>query len=369
MKNTRVRNALATLLAASCSLSLARLTASVAIPAASCRADTTGPGATAVRWSVPTDAANRARLDSWCAGVGPILFRSGVSSRVTTDEPRLEDIAFATWNVHVGSADIDRFVRDLRSGRLTNGRRPTHVVLMVQEAVRSEGVPRAVPAGALVAGWIGSNESVRRSEIGVVATLLDMSVLYAPSMRNGSTSDSPVPADRGNAILSTLPLSAPSAIELPGGRQRRVAVTAAVTVSAGGVPMPISIGAAHLDTMGTAKTLWVFGASSMRAAQAQALMSAAPEGPMILGADLNSWLGPQEPAPQTLLRFFPSTPSGRREPTFAAGLILDYMFFRAPKGFRARIERASERYGSDHYPLIGWLDHAGARGLAPVGVR
>jgi endonuclease/exonuclease/phosphatase (EEP) superfamily protein YafD len=36
--------------------------------------------------------------------------------------------------------------------------------------------------------------------------------------------------------------------------------------------------------------------------------------------------------------------------------VLDYLFFRLPTGWRAHVERGPERYGSDHYPLIGWLE-------------
>ena len=120
--------------------------------------------------------------------------------------------------------------------------------------------------------------------------------------------------------------------------------------------MPLSIGAAHLTTLGAPRTLWLFGAAAAREAQAQSLMTALPGGAMILGADLNSWLGPHEPAARDLLGFFPDTPAGVRPPTFAGGLLLDYMFFRPPPGWRAHFERAPERYGSDHYPLIGWLE-------------
>jgi hypothetical protein len=36
--------------------------------------------------------------------------------------------------------------------------------------------------------------------------------------------------------------------------------------------------------------------------------------------------------------------------------VLDYMFFRPPSGWRPQLRRAPERYGSDHYALIGWLE-------------
>ena len=45
---------------------------------ASCRAQTVQGRSASVQWSEPADG-HRARLDSWCAGVGPILFRDEVA--------------------------------------------------------------------------------------------------------------------------------------------------------------------------------------------------------------------------------------------------------------------------------------------------
>src|SRR4051812_17830758 len=121
--------------------------------AAACRSANDG---SAVRWFTPDDGGNRSRLDSACAAVGPILFEASTANRVGSPLPQLRDIAFVSWNVHVGAADVERFVRDLEAGRLTDGRKPAHVVLMLQEAVRSEGVPALLPAGASAARRIGS---------------------------------------------------------------------------------------------------------------------------------------------------------------------------------------------------------------------
>ena len=51
-------------------------------------------------------------------------------------------------------------------------------------------------------------------------------MLYAPSMRNGESAGGG--EDRGNAIVSTLPLADPTVIELPLERQRRVVVAASI---------------------------------------------------------------------------------------------------------------------------------------------
>jgi endonuclease/exonuclease/phosphatase family metal-dependent hydrolase len=321
---------------------------------ASCRSGPEEPDrSTGVRWRRPADARERARLDAWCAAVGPVLFREAAPAAAA-----LDDVLFVSWNVHVGSADLDRLLVDLRAGRLSDGRRRTHLVLLLQEAVRGDEVPSALPQGALAAGWIGPAEG-DPVDVERLARRQGLAVFYAPSMRNGTVVDLRPPTDRGNAILSTVALSDPLAIELPGPGQRRVAIAARVEFTADGRRVPMSVGAAHLATMGPARSLWLFGAAPLRDRQAKWLSGALPSGFMVLGADLNSWMGgPGEPAARELRHAFPATPAGAREPTFAAGLVLDHMFFRLPPGWRARLVRAPERYGSDHYPLVGWVEAA-----------
>jgi endonuclease/exonuclease/phosphatase family metal-dependent hydrolase len=306
-----------------------------------------------IRWTAPSDIHERMRLDSWCAGVGPALLRQAQ----TGDQPALDEVMFVSWNVHVGHGDLERFVSDLRAGRLSDGRRPRHLVLMLQEAVRSQDVPRSIPGSASTAGRICPADA-DAVDIGRVAERLRMSVFYVPSMRDGAASGSYVPADRGNAILSTIPLVNAAAIELPGDGQRRVAATVDTTVLINGRLVALTLGSAHLSTRATARSLWIIGARGQRQQQARALAAQTNEhGLMILGADLNTWMGgPDEPAARDLERAFPSTPDGPREATASAGRVLDYLFFRAPAGWLPRMTRAAERYGSDHYPVLGWLE-------------
>jgi hypothetical protein len=259
--------------------------------------------------------------------------------------------------MHVGGGDAVALVRDIRMKRLREGRPARHIVLLLQEAVRLGDVPAMVP-GASSAGWIGP--AGLPNEVGALARELGMSILYVPSMRNGATAARGTFSDRGNAILSTLPLLDPVAVELPGVRQRRVGIVARIPVRLGESALALPVGVAHLDATTAAKRLWLTGASEIRALQAQSLTSAYPSGPAVLGADLNTWKGSEEPAARHLLGFFTSTPAMPRDATFKGssflpGLVLDYLFFRAPAGFEARYERISDRYGSDHHPLVGWF--------------
>ena len=161
----------------------------------------------------------------------------------------VDGLLIASWNVHVGAGDLDRFLADAEQGALTDGQRPAQLVVLLQEAVRSAGVPGHLPEGASAAARIGSDAWLERSEIGAVAARFGMSIFYVPSMRNGAAGSASVASDRGNAILSTMPLLDPVAIELPGERQRRVAVTARINIKIDGAVVPLSIGSAHLDTL------------------------------------------------------------------------------------------------------------------------
>ena len=99
-------------------------------------------------------------------------------------------------------------------------------------------------------------------------------------MRNGSATGLTEREDRGNAILSTEPLTDVRAIELPFGKQRRVAVTALIA-SRGDRP-PIRVVSTHFDTNGD------------RVAQATALserLMLFTDAPLLVGGDLNSRRG------------------------------------------------------------------------------
>jgi endonuclease/exonuclease/phosphatase family metal-dependent hydrolase len=141
-------------------------------------------------------------------------------------------------------------------------------------------------------------------DIAALARDLGLSIVYVPSMRNGTGVREPA-TDRGSAILSTLPLSNPTAIELPIERQRRVALIADVSLSD---VERLPVGVIHLDATDAAQHLRVFHARRWRATQAMALDSLLPGGPLVLGADLNTWMGHGEPASQYFRRLFGGAP-------------------------------------------------------------
>ena len=311
--------------------------------------------AAAVRWMLPADALERRRLDAWCGGVGPAL----VGGWATPSPGPVDSLLVVSWNVHVGAGRLRELVGDIRSGALTGGRPPTNFVLLLQEAYRrGPMLPEYDPTFA-AGGSAGSARPVDGGDIVADAEALGLALLYVPSMRNGAESVSGEHEDRGNAVLSTLPLSAPRAIELPVARQRRVVVAGTVAgTTSGGAPWEVEVVSVHLEN----DAAGLQDDERARLRQAVALLAALPERPRrVLGGDVNTWYrGPGEAAVRALLEAFPDTPPFPPGPTYrrAFGLLrmyLDYLFFRLEDGDRARYRRGDLRYGSDHHPLIGWL--------------
>jgi len=296
-----------------------------------------------LQWLAPADARERSRLDAWCAGVG------GAAMHPAQVAPSLsigiEELTFASWNVHVGSGDIRAFVKDLTAGRHTDGRQVGHYVLLLQEAVRTQGVP-PLSGTASGAARIRARAGVTPIDIVQIARELGLSLVYVPSMRNGASADVPA-EDRGNAILSTLPLTEPVAVELPGERQRRVLIIA----KAG----PVSVAAVHLDALGGVNRLRVFWTPWMRDRQVRSAASSLPEGALVVGADLNTWHGRDELSARFLAGMFRDTPLTIDREGFGLR-VLDYMFFRGGTGRRAHYRQLENRYGSDHRPLVGWIE-------------
>src|SRR5688500_12539163 len=165
-----------------------------------------------VEFTQPEDAGD-SRLFSLCSGtVGRAVYDGRPLADSVSVAPA--SLAVITWNTRVGGADLSRFVRDLRNGRFTGGDSVHHFVLLHQEVYRaSDDLPRPLATG--VPGRIeAAPPGGPRRDIVEAATSLGLSFLYVPSMRNGAPGTADPSEDRGNAILSTLPLDDPSAIEL-----------------------------------------------------------------------------------------------------------------------------------------------------------
>jgi endonuclease/exonuclease/phosphatase family metal-dependent hydrolase len=320
--------------------------------AAACR-DTKAGAVQPVRWLLPKT--QRAQLDAWCAAVAPALV---VAAEAAPGEP-VDSLLVISWNVNVGGGDLPALIDDLRSGALTGGVAVRHFALLVQETFReTDGVP-VLDLGMLSARGIEEHpRTTRRVGIDDVARGLGLSVIYAPSMRNGARNERGGREDRGNAILSTMPLHEPLALELPVQRQRRVAVAGTVRGrTSGDVEWELQLASVHLEN----RPAWSITGVAGRADQARWLAGHLPLAPLaVLGGDLNTWLrGSDEDAARVLLELYPSTPDELPAgATYTHPLLrrrLDYLFARVPGGAMTGYSRVGDSYGSDHHPVMGWV--------------
>jgi endonuclease/exonuclease/phosphatase family metal-dependent hydrolase len=267
------------------------------------------------------------------------------------------------WNAEVGHGRLAELIGDLRSGALM-GEPVREFVLLLQEVHRAgSAVPDPVPEWAAVPRRTGYARAPGRVDVVEVARREGLSLLYAPSMRNGHKGGG-LAEDRGNAILSTLDLASPTALELPYERQRRVAVLASVEITnRAGEPFTLRFASVHLDNRARFGRIHrTFGAA--RAAQARALVadvSITRSQAVVVGGDLNTWVPGADAAAVEVLRSelpMPAEPpsEGTHElPWPAPRLRLDHLFFRLPQGWRAQYRVADSTYGSDHHPLLGWI--------------
>jgi endonuclease/exonuclease/phosphatase family metal-dependent hydrolase len=300
-----------------------------------------------VQW-IRTAASNeQGAIDRWCAGVGP-------PARIETARPPPAvlsgSFAVVSWNTHVGGGDLGRLVSDLREGRLT-GAPVDQFVLLLQEVYRAgPEVPVGDPDRM---NWAAAERIVppsgAREDIVSLAHRLGLGGIYVPSMRNGSPGR--LDEDRGNAILASLALSEPTAIELPLERQRRVAIEATAHTAAG---LAIRIVDTHFTNM-VMHHLWLFSESG-RLRQARALAGVLPsDGALIVGGDFNAWFGFHDAAYRELAVLGHASPDEDRRPSFGP-MRLDHVLFRLPETWKTRVRRADDRYGSDHYPLVASVD-------------
>jgi endonuclease/exonuclease/phosphatase family metal-dependent hydrolase len=310
---------------------------------------------TAVSWIAPSDQHQRDALASWCQTLGPVVFEP--SPRDVREDP-IDRLAVVTWNTHVGAGDLDRVLGAVRSGSFTGGLRPDAVVLLLQEMYRhGEDVPAHPAMRSVIPGRIiDAAHAQHAHDAWEFARERGLAVLYAPSMRNGLLPEDP--EDRGNAIVSTVPLAAPAVIELPLERQRRAVAVAQVDGrTSDGRAWQLRVADVHLDT---ALAVTRGGPLGARRRQAVALVTALTRelrftGPTIVAGDFNTWMGDREPAIQEMRAAFPLAPGIAERATWRGPLglhsKLDYVFAAGPLR-SIRVQRLPDRFGSDHYPLI-----------------
>lgn len=295
------------------------------------------PGVTWMPWT----SSGRETLEQWCASVGrPVLMP------VSSSQADLTRLLIVTWNVHVGGGQVEDFVAKHWTDRDRTG-----LVLLLQETYRAGAdVPGSYPEGLIVPHVIRPGK--RRVEITDLAKRLNMSLTYVPSMRNGPATGLSEREDRGNAILSTEPLTDVRAIELPFGKQRRVAVAATITPRGPNL-VPLRVIATHFDN------------SNDRFAQADAfaeLLGQFDGLPLVVGGDFNSRKGLKDAAVQAVGRRLAMEPCGNgrtsRWPLRLDALAfffgrLDFIFSSLDStGLVRECRTISDAFHSDHLPVL-----------------
>jgi endonuclease/exonuclease/phosphatase family metal-dependent hydrolase len=226
--------------------------------------------------------------------------------------------------MHVDAGDLPRLVHDLSTGRLT-GAPPRDFVLLLQEITEV----RAYASTSLAANR-------------------QLSLLFEPIRRRGDETS-------GNAILSTLPLTDVRQIDLPRERQPRRALLARVSVAG----QELFVVDVHLENRVSLARGLLFS-DGPRGRQARALIDMLPSGHGIAAGDLNTWLGPDEPAWKAFTARFPDTPTDPLEPTVRDRLTLDHVFFDVPDGWQVSRWTLPDSYGSDHRPVVGVVNAVGS---------
>jgi endonuclease/exonuclease/phosphatase family metal-dependent hydrolase len=274
-----------------------------------------------------------------------------VAVRPSADSKRR--LIIVNWNVHVGHGDVPGLIQKISRAEESNGFGNPEFVLLLQESFRhSAQIPAST--GFTVPRRIAPPDP--KMDIEYLARKLGWWMFYAPSMRNGDGPGEDA-EDRGNAILSSLPLADVEGFELPFAVQRRVALTAIVLDTQNRPKLRVAV--THFDTRAPVLQGWVFGGPAARNKQAQGFVSALRKFktdrlPLVVGGDLNTYIG-SKTVIDTVSEIAPHTDCGNQV-THNWGGMLDHIFAGIPTTWRAQCVRGASEFGSDHYPLVFSLD-------------
>lgn len=322
-----------------------------------------------VRFYGPTDSHDRMMLDRWREVLGPTVLIPNPGPGLADPEPG-DSLAVFVWNVDVGAGYFPKFLEEEMGYSCPFKVETSHFVILVQEAGRRLADPTPVRDPDLAASRRSHPPNPRGDpDILDVARMCGLALAFVPSGRNGVDVQDRVPQDKGNAVLSTLPLSDPFAIEGPFETERKVAVGVTVGRPGYGILRVIS---AHLEvTSGFFRTLTTGNRTRLGQTQglleALALQEASEPGPIptLIGGDFNTWSG-MDSSLQALREAFPDYPEWDGENT-KGPFPTDHIFFRRSKGRGTDIIPGTYRlirstHGSDHNPRAVWVRLGGTPG-------
>ena len=285
------------------------------------------------------------RLNEWCASVGKPVLRSPVY----VADADITGLRVVSWNTKVGAGRAEAFIpQQIRDAGSNTG-----VVVLLQEVFRAGwDVPDTYPRSLNVPHAIRPRRPA--PDVVALAAQSDLWLAYVPSMRNGPAASASLREDRGNAILSTEPLRDVIAIELPFGRQRRVAI-AAIVVPRGSQSRPIRVVVLHFDRGHAHDAQAAALAARVKAFVDEKTM------PVVVAGDLNSAKGIHDRAVDTLGAVV------HREDACGTGRTmhwplrldvfflqrLDFMFSTLDDfGLTRTCETLKDTIGSDHVPVV-----------------
>jgi endonuclease/exonuclease/phosphatase family metal-dependent hydrolase len=316
-------------------------------------------GPSGLRWYRAAETRDRELAARWCATVGEPVIELSPASTPAEWSPGAA-LQIVSWNTWIGGGDLLRMLDEELGLDCAIGasREPVAVepfVLLLQEVWRhSEDLPD-VAGGRMIPWTIDPGRATDEDpDIVEVARRCRLALVYVPSARNGPDTGARPKEDKGNAILSNVPLIDPIAIDLPLEGGRKVAVAATVAAPAG---RRVRVVTAHLDVASTLVRT-VLSGNQTRVRQAMGLVDglaraeedAYEPDATVVGADMNTWAGNEA----TLTRMrgaFPQSPVWDGLGT-RGSFPTDHMFFRSAdaSAFSVRAyERVADAYSSDHH--------------------
>ena len=328
-----------------------------------CREETpaaSGAGVVWVRAAAPRD---RALQAAWCETVGAPVVIPQPGDRFD-GAASTDSLLVLSWNMNLGGGDLLSLLQAEAgvSCAQPETTTPRPFVLLVQEAYRRSAALPTVPPSEVVPRTLDPPPAADvDQDIAVLAARCGLALVYVPSHRNGPDSGARPAEDKGNAVLSNLPLTSPAAIDLPFEAYRRVATVAEARLE--GRP-PLRVVSAHLDVSGLPFRVLASGGQT-RARQAGGLAEGldlladarAPASGTVVGADMNTWSA-QEAAVLVMQDVLPDSPPHDRLVTRGV-FPADHIFFGSGQdGPVASRYRVLERtFGSDHHGralLLAW---------------
>jgi endonuclease/exonuclease/phosphatase family metal-dependent hydrolase len=301
-----------------------------------------------------------------------------------------DSLAVVVWNTDAGAGYLQAFLRD-ELGLDCSGETPLlnpeapHFVLLIQEALRrSNEIPDTPDKLWVTPPPVKENPRPgRRLGATEVARACGLAYIYASASRNGWQPRDGVREDKGNAIISTLPLSDLIVTELPFEAARRVVPLATVHGPRGD---SLRLASVHLITTPPAwRTLKTGNSARLRQSlglvdalglieglragcsveggqSAECRVQSADGYPIstVIAGDLNTW-STRETALRHLVEYFPDSPPLLEEPT-RGPFPTDHLLFRMGRnGMRVlphTYKRIANAYYSDHNAIVAYFKFA-----------